>query len=269
MPRKVTPLSDSAIKAAKPREKPYKISDGEGLYLEIMPIGSKLWRLKYRHQGKENRLALGAYPEVTLQQARKKRSEARQLIADGKDPGAARQAAKQAQKVEGLTFEVLAREWFAYNSPRWAETTIYKASLYLENDIIPVIGVRPLKSITRPDLVALVRKVEARGTMNAAGKIRQWLHQIFRYGLAKGVVESNPATDLDVVAAPVAPPRHHPHVAMAELPDLIAKCDASNINVLTRYAIRLLILTAVRPGELRPGRSSTLSRLPGPSPRSE
>ncbi|MEB0129720.1 integrase arm-type DNA-binding domain-containing protein [Pseudomonas sp. CCI2.4] len=251
MALKVTPLTDSALKAAKPKEKPYKLADGEGLYLEIMPTGSKLWRLKYRHLGKENRLAFGSYPEVTLVQARKKRSEARQLMSDGKDPAQERKSNRRAQKVEGLTFETLAREWFAYNAPRWAESTTYKAKLYLENDLIPGIGARPVKSITRPDLVELVRKVESRGTLNAAGKIRQWLHQIFRYGLAKGVVDANPATDLSVVAAQAKAARHHPHVPFAELPDLLAKADAANIHVLTRHAINLLVLTAVRPGELR------------------
>ncbi|MBN0537675.1 integrase, partial [Pseudomonas aeruginosa] len=116
--------------------------------------------------------------------------------------GEQKKASKQAKKVSELTFETLAREWYAYNAPRWAESTAYKAKLYLENDLIPGIGSRPIAAITRPDLVDLVRKVEARGTLNAAGKIRQWLHQIYRYALAKGVVESNPATDLDVVAAP-------------------------------------------------------------------
>lgn len=196
-------------------------------------------------------LALGAYPTVTLLKARQLRDGARQLLVEGNDPGEHKKTAQQAQKVEGLTFETLAREWFAYNSPRWAESTTYKAKLYLENDLIPGIGARPVKAITRPDLVDLVRKVEARGTLNAAGKIRQWLHQIFRYGLAKGVVESNPATDLDVVAAPQKAPRHHPHVHFPELPELLERCDGSKINTLTRCAIRLLVLTAVRPGELR------------------
>jgi integrase len=108
-----------------------------------------------------------------------------------------------------------------------------------------------VKAINRPELVTLVRSVEARGTLNAASKIRQWLHQIFRYGLAKGVVDANPATDLDVLAAPAKPPRHHPHISFAELPDLLAKVEAANVYAPTRYAINLLVLTAVRPGELR------------------
>ncbi len=251
MPRKATPLTDSAIKAAKPKDKPYKLTDGQGLYLEVMPNGSRLWRLKYRHSDKEKRLALGAYPALTLQKARQRREEARQQLADGIDPGEQKKAAKLAQRAEGLTFETLAREWYAYNAPRWAESTAYKAKLYLENDLIPGIGSRPVTSITRPDLVELVRKVEARGTLNAAGKIRQWLHQIFRYALARGVVENNPATDLDVVAAPAKAARHHPHVPLTELPELLERLQAARLNELTRCAIRLLTLTAVRPGELR------------------
>lgn len=251
MPRQATPLTDSAIKAAKAQDKPYKLADGQGLYLEVMPGGSKLWRLKYRYADREKRLALGAYPTVPLQQARQRRAEARELLALGVDPGAEKKAAKQAQRADGVTFETLAREWYAYNAPRWAESTAYKAKLYLENDLIPGIGARPVKAITRPELVELVRKVEARGTLNAAGKIRQWLHQIFRYGLASGVVESNPATDLDVVAAPAKAARHHPHVVFSELPELLGRIESTNLNTLTRCAIRLLLLTAVRPGELR------------------
>lgn len=245
------PLSDTTIRTAKPRDKLYRLTDANGLCLEVTTTGSKLWRYRYRFNGGAKMLALGAYPSVTLLKARQLRDGARQLLIEGTDPGEQKITAKQAQKVDGLTFETLAREWFAYNAPRWAESTTYKAKLYLENDLIPGIGSRPVKAITRPDLVELVRKVEARGTLNAAGKIRQWLHQIFRYGLAKGVVDANPATDLSVVAAPPKAARHHPHVTFAELPELLAKSEAANIHSLTRHAIRLLTLTAVRPGELR------------------
>jgi len=244
-------LSDTTIRTAKPKEKLYRLTDANGLCLEVAPTGSKLWRYRYRFDGKAKMLALGTYPAVTLQKARQKRDEARQLLTEGTDPGEQRKAARQAQRADGVTFETLAREWYAYNAPRWAESTAYKAKLYLENDLIPGIGARPVKAITRPDLVELVRKVEARGTLNAAGKIRQWLHQIFRFGLASGVVEANPATDLDVVAAPPKATRHHPHVAFAELPELLGKIESTTLNTLTRCAIRLLVLTAVRPGELR------------------
>ena len=251
MPRQATPLTDSAIKAAKPKDKPYKLADGQGLYLEMTPNGSKLWRLKYRYAGKEKRLALGAYPIVPLQAARRRRDEARQQLAEGIDPGELKKTDKQAQKIEALTFEALAREWHQYRKPRWAPSTAAKALAYLESDLLPALGNKPLNSITRPDLVALIRKIESRGAHNVAKKTRQWLSQIFRFGLAQGVVEANPATDLDVVAAHAPATRHHPHVTCAELPELLSKIEAANINTLTRHAIRLLVLTAVRPGELR------------------
>jgi integrase len=249
-------LTDSTIKSAKPKEKSYKLGDAHGLFLLINTNGSKLWRLKYRVAGKEKGLAIGSYPIVGLQQARQLRDEARRLLAQGLDPGEHKKASKQAQTIEGLTFEAVAREWFAYNAPRWAESTAYKAKLYLENDLLPSIGRRPVKAITRPELVELVRKVEARGTLNAAGKIRQWLQQIYRYGLAKGVVDTNPATDLDVVAAPAQARRHHPHVPISELPELLSRLDDARLHQLTRWAIRLLVFTAVRPGELRAARWS-------------
>lgn len=244
-------LTDTAIRNAKPRDKLYRMADANGLCLEVTPSGSKLWRYRYRHDGKGRMLALGAYPSITLSEARTRRDDARDTLNQGIDPSEQRKADRQAQRQTGITFAALADEWFEYNAPRWAESTRYKARLYLDNDILPEVGSRPVGSITRPELVALVRKVEARGTLNAAGKIRQWLSQIFRHGLATGVAEINPATDLDVVAAPAKATRHHPNIPFSELPELLAKLETANIHTLTRHAIRLLVLTAARPGELR------------------
>lgn len=251
MARKSTTLTDSAIKVAKSRERAYKLSDGQGMYLEVMPTGSKLWRMKYRFEGKESRISFGAYPTVTLQQARQRRTEAREQLAQGINPTAERRAVQEEQRQSGTTFAALAEEWFAYNAPRWAESTRAKARLYLDKDILPIIGTRIAKDITRPELVELARLVEARGALNVAEKVRRWLSQVFRHGLALGVVEANPATDLVVVAAPQLATRHHPFVPFTELPELLAKIDVVNINTMTRHAIRLLMLTAVRPGELR------------------
>ncbi len=197
-------LTDTAARTAKPREKLYRLTDSAGLCLEVTPGGSKLWRFRYRFGGKAKMMGLGAYPSVTLAKARERREDARRLLADDIDPSTHKQAEKRAQAAHVHTFEELAREWYAYNYPRWAPSTAAKALQYLEADILSVIGQRPLEEITRPELVALVRKVEKREAFNVAGKVRQWLSQIFRYGLAKGSVESNPATDLDVVAA-IAP----------------------------------------------------------------
>ncbi|MNF65568.1 putative prophage CPS-53 integrase [compost metagenome] len=209
------PLTDTAVRTAKPREKLYRLSDTLGLCLEVTPAGGKLWRFRYRFAGKPKMISLGPYPDISLAKARERRDSARSLVADGVDPSSHKQAQKRARQADGHTFETLAEEWFAYNSPRWAESTAYKARLYLDNDIIPAIGRRPVAEVTRPDLVELVRKVEKRGTLNAAGKIRQWLNQIFRFGLAKGAASANPATDLDVVAAHAPRARHHPHVPLA------------------------------------------------------
>lgn len=248
MPRKAAPLTDSAIKTAKPKTAPYKLSDGEGMYLEITTNGSKLWRMKYRFDGKEKRLSFGAYPAVSLAQARQQRKEARQLLADGQDPGEHRKAAKREQR---HTFEELAREWHRYNAKRWAPATADKAMSYLENDLFPIIGRKPVATITRPELVELVRRIEKRGALNAAKKVRQWLSQVFRYALAKGAVEANPATDLNVLAEHAPRVEHHPHIPLAELPELLKRLDATRASVMTRHAVRLLLLTGVRPGELR------------------
>lgn len=245
------PLTNQTILTAKPKPKLYRLADANGLCLEVAPTGAKLWRYRYRFNGTAKMLSLGAYPGVTLAGARQKRDAARLLLNEGIDPTAERQATKQAKAIEGLTFETLAREWHAFQIPRWAKATADKSAAYLESDLLPDLGKRPIKAITRPELVALLRKIEDRGAHNVAKKVRQWLSQIFRFGLAKGVVEANPATDLDVVAAHAPAIRHHPHVTFAELPELMAKLEAANINIATRLAVRLLVLTGVRPGELR------------------
>lgn len=245
------PLTDSAVRTAKPREKLYRLSDTLGLSLEITPTSSKLWRFRYRFAGKPKMISLGAYPAVTLAKARELRDVARSHVAAGVDPSHHKQAERRARAAEAYTFERLANEWYDYSAPRWAEATSYKARLYLDNDIIPAIGKRPSSEISRPEVVELVRKVEARGTLNAAGKIRQWLNQIFRFGLAKGVVTTNPATDLDVVAAHAPRAKHHPHVPLAELPALLDLLSSASCDPSTKIAIRLLVLTGVRPGELR------------------
>lgn len=245
-------LTDTAVRQAKPKDKPYKLGDSQGLYLDVRPGGSKLWRMKYRLAGKEKLYAIGTYPEIGLSAARIERDRARKLVAIGIDPVHERKERErqQASTAEN-TFEALANEWLAYNAPRWAKTTAYKANLYLQNELIPGLGKRPVAHITRPELVEFLRRIEKRETFDVAKKCRQWLNQIFRFGLAKGALHLNPATDLDVVAAPAPHVQHHPFVPIAELPGLLAAIRDYQGNYLTKSAIRLLMLTAVRPGELR------------------
>lgn len=244
-------LTDTSIRNAKPKEKLYRMADANGLCLEVTTKGSKLWRYRYRYQGKARMLALGAYPAVTLLEARKRRDEARDVLDSGADPNEYRRSVQEEQRQAGFTFAELAEKWHTYNAPRWAPDTSNKARAYLDKDILPIIGTRPVKDITRPELVALAQRVDDRGAHNVAKKVRQWLGQIYRHGLALGMVDVNLATDLNAVAALKQPTRHHPYVSFAELPELLAKVDAANIHTMTRHAIRLLVLTAVRPGELR------------------
>lgn len=139
------------------KDKLYRLTNANGLCLEVTPTGSKLWRYRYRFNGSAKMLALSAYPTVTLLKARQRRDEAPELLTEGRGPSEHKKATKQAEKVEDPTFETRAREWFAYNAPRWVEATTYKAKLYLDNDIIPGIGARPFKLITRPEMVELMR----------------------------------------------------------------------------------------------------------------
>ncbi|EPM65623.1 integrase family protein, partial [Pseudomonas syringae pv. actinidiae ICMP 18886] len=193
-------LTDTALRTAKPRDKLYRLADAQGLCIEVTPSGGKLWRLRYRFDGKAKMLSLGIYPAITLAQARERREAARRMLAQGVDPSAHKQQEKTAAAAQVLTMELLAREWYDYNRPRWAPATSSKVLQYLESDIFPVIGRQPASEVQRPELVELVRKIEKREAFNVARKVRQWLSQIFRFGLAKGVVPGNPATDLDVVA---------------------------------------------------------------------
>ncbi|EPM73235.1 integrase family protein [Pseudomonas syringae pv. theae ICMP 3923] len=242
-------LTDTALRTAKPRDKLYRLADAQGLCIEVTPSGGKLWRLRYRFDGKAKMLSLGIYPAITLAQARERREAARKMLAQGVDPSAHKQQEKTAAQV--LTMELLAREWYDYNRPRWAPATSSKVLQYLESDIFPVIGRQPASEVQRPELVELVRKIEKREAFNVARKVRQWLSQIFRFGLAKGVVPGNPATDLDVVAAHAPRTRHHPHVSEDELPELLERLETAQCDITSKIAIRLLALTAVRPGELR------------------
>lgn len=210
-------LTDTAIRTAKPRDKLYRLADAQGLCLEVTTAGGKLWRLRYRFDAKAKMLGLGSYPAISLAQARERRDAARKLLAQGIDPSAHNQQEKAAA-AQVLTLGVLAREWYDYNQLRWAPATASEALQYLESDIFPVIGNRPAAAVQRPELVDLVRKIEQREAFNVARKVRQWLSQMFRFGLAKGVVPGNPATDLDVVAAHAPRTRHHPHVTEGELP---------------------------------------------------
>lgn len=257
MSKRAQATTDAAIRNAKPESKQYRMTAGQGMYLQVMPNGSKLWRLKYRYGGKEKVLSFGAYPDVTLSQARLKREEARQQIADGLDPSALRREQRQQAKVDELTFKTVAERWFKAHAvlakKPWAPATARKARLYLNNDIYPALGDKPIAEITRPELNRLIEDVEKRGAFDAAGKIRQWLGAIFDDALDENEIPHNPAKDLkpSSYARGGITRQHHPAVQFSELPAMLAAVDATGTHKLNKLAIRLLMLTAVRPAELR------------------
>lgn len=254
MPRTVKPLTVTQCNNAKPKTKAYKLFDGDGLFLLVTPPGGKLWRFKYRLDGKERGpIAFGSYPEVSLATARDLRRDARELVAKGGDPDTHRKEAKRAAKSHREnTFFAMAEAWYQANaSSKWRPATAKKARLYLDLDLIPALGPRPITEIKRVDLVAVLRKIESREAFNVAKKCRGWLSQIFRYARGLGILDDNQATDLDVVAAKAPKSRPHAHVSPAELPELLRAIDSYGGSLQMQRACSLLLLTTFRPGELR------------------
>lgn len=241
-------LTDAEAKNAKPTDKPLKLSDGGGLFLLVQPNGKKGWRLAYRFQGKQKLLSLGIYPAVSLKEAREEREKFKKLLAKGIDPSAQRKADKD---VPADTFEALAREWFAKFSSSWAKGHADKIIRRLERDIFPWIGNRATKEITPPELLAVLRRIEARGAVETAHRAMQNCGQIFRYGVATGKAERDTAADLRG-AIPPTKVTHHPSVKDPKaVAKLLRAIDSYEGSLVTRCALQIAPLVFVRPGELR------------------
>jgi integrase len=245
------PLSDAKARNAKPSTKPYKIADGEGLFLLITPSGSKYWRLKYFFAGKERLLALGVYPHITLADARERHAQARKVLAAGNDPGEAKKEAKRLFTLKiANAFEVIAREWYEKRKHEWASSSAGVALARLEQHILPKLGHLPIADITAPQVLSMLRVVEARGTLETARRVMQMSGQIFMYAIATGRADRNPVPDLrGALKTPVA--KHHSFLQAVDLPLYLQKLDAYDGSGLTRLALRLLLLTFVRTNELR------------------
>ncbi len=259
-------LSDVLIRAVKPRDKPYKLSDERGLYLIVTPSGSRWWRFKYSLDGREKGLSIGVYPDVPLALARKRRDEARQLIASGIDPSAKRKAEKTAR---GDTFKAIGDEWLALQEKKLAVATFAKATWILENLIYPRVGDRPITKITAQDLLAALRKIEVRGTHETAHRARQRCGQVFRYAVATGRAEHDITADLRGALAPVVSKNHAALTDPAEIGKLLRAIEGYRGSPTTAYALKIAPLTFVRPGELRHARWSEFDldgaewRIPG------
>lgn len=255
MPKRILPLSDLQVKNAKPKETDYKLSDGYGLHLLITPTGGKLWRFQYRFDNKQKILALGAYPSVTLSDARQRREDARKLLANNADPSAIRKAQKETVQVQAEndsnTFEKIAKEWLAKNSPQWSESHIATITSRLERDVYPAFGSRAATTITRNDVKCLMEKVAARGTIETADRIKLYCRQILRYALNNDLIESNPVDDMK----DILPKRSAGHHAALTDPKAVAPMlraiDGFEGSYVVKCALQIAPQLFVRPGELR------------------
>jgi integrase len=260
-------LTDTHIRNAKPKAKPYKVSDGGGMYLLVTPEGARYWRLDYRFSGKRRTLALGVYPTTTLSSARSRREEARALLAKDVDPGVAKKETKRAaMRANDITFEAVAREWL--HSQRKRLVPRYSAQILarLEADVFPQIGGRPIAKIDTLELLDALRKIEKRGALETARRLRQTCGQVFRYAIVTGRAKHDPSGDLK--GALGSPGRKHGHKAMAreELPNFLRALEAYDGDLRTSIALRLIVLTFVRTSELRAARWPEIENLDGMAP---
>lgn len=248
------PLTDLAVRNAKPTEKSYRLTDGGGMYLEIMPNGSKYWRMKYRFFGKEKRLALGVYPKMSLAEARKEREKAKDFLKDGKDPS--EEMSKKALKAANMasaenSLEAVAREWFGMRTHIWVPTHTADVKRRLEVNIFPDLGKRPIAEIEAPDLLATIRKIEERGSYDLAHRVMSVCGQVFRYGIATGRCKRDISADLRGALTPHKK-QHQAAVKPEELPELMRAIISyeQKGDRQTCLALQLLAHTFVRTNEL-------------------
>lgn len=249
-------LTDTAIRKAKPKAKSYKMADGGGLFLQVQPSGGKLWRYKYRFAGKEKLLSMGVYPDVSLKIAREDHADARKLLANGSDPGAMKQSQKRQAKLSAVnSFEVIAREFHAMKAPIW---TVHHATDWintLEREVFPKLGHRPITEIEAPDVLDILRAIEARGAFEVRGRVLQRVRSVFAYAIASGRSRHNPAAELSGALAPRPKVQHFAALPAEEIPEFLRALTGyqklAKSSPIVFAATRLLAYTFVRTGEVR------------------
>ncbi len=246
-------LTDKHLKSLKPKAKLYRIADARGLCIEVRPVGSKLWRFRYRYAGKQNMLGFGPYPDVKLAEARQRRDEVRKTLREGKDPSAERRAAKtNAAKATADRFEVIAREWYAARSPNWVPTYACKVLRRLELDVFPYLGRRPITEITGPELLAVMRRVAERGAVETARRELSSCGQVYRYAMAAGRAEFDLTRALWDAMPKGQGTQHLASVTDPErVGDLLRMIWHYEGSPMVAAALKLGPYTFVRPGELR------------------
>ncbi|EGN9314125.1 tyrosine-type recombinase/integrase [Salmonella enterica] len=244
-------LTARQISTAKPTDKPYKLSDGGGLYLLVNPNGSRYWRMKYRYAGKEKLLSIGVYPDVTLAEARDKRTKAKRILAAGDDPSEVKQAEREAKNLAvNNSFELLALEWHEHKKPNWSSGYADDIMEYLRKDIFPYIGKKAITDIKPITMLSVLKKMEERGVLDKLKKTRQACRQIFTYAIITGRAEFNPVTDL-AGALKTPKQQHFPHLMPTQIGPFIHAVNTYSGSKVTRIATLLLMYTSVRTIELR------------------
>lgn len=255
MAKRVLPLSDVQVRNAKPKDKDYRLTDGDGLYLFCHTSGGKLWRFDYRYNNTRKTLAFGAYPAITLADARQRREDARKLLANSVDPSEVKKAHKaeiQTQADQNAnTFEKVAREWFAKNEPAWSQSHCNTIMRRLLRDIFPVIGNRPIAEIKRAEIVSLLKSIDAKGITETADRIKIYCGQIFRYALNNDLIESNPALDMKDIISKRVEKNHAAITDPKEAAELLRAIDAYSGTFPVKCALQLAPMFFVRPGELQ------------------
>lgn len=267
-------LSDIKVRNLKPRERDYKVADSEGLMVLVTTKGSLLWRMAYRFEGKQKQLSFGAYPLITLLEARRLRDDAKRLLAQGIDPNAVKQEQRQAvieartQSDEPVveTFKEVGQRWFNTNEKAWVSSYSIRLLNRLNADIYPDLGERPITAITGPEILETIRKIEARGSIEMASRVHDMVRRIFRFAKAEGTVENNPADDLVDALAPPPRVKHRTAIKAADLPGLISIIKEQPPKQVTPNALLLVIHTLVRTQELRFAEWHEFERLESSKP---
>jgi len=248
-------ITDIKVRTAKPTDKQYKLTDGNGMHLLVHPNGSRYWRLQYRFGGKQKMLALGVYPDVSLADARARRDDARKLLANGIDPGDKKKNDKVEQE-EACTFEELAVEWHATNK-KWSEEHSRRVLKSLEDNLFPAIGKRNIAELKTRDLLAPIKTVEMSGRLEVASRLQQRTTAIMRYAVQSGLLDYNPAQEM-VGAVASSNRQHRPALELKRTPELLQRIDSYTGRPLTRLAVELTLLVFIRSSELRFARWSEI-----------
>ncbi|EKN01080.1 MULTISPECIES: integrase arm-type DNA-binding domain-containing protein [unclassified Acidocella] len=260
-------LTDTKIRTAKPAEKGYRLTDAGGLFLWVTPAGSKIWRLRYEYRGKEKLLTLGPYPAIGLSEAREKREAAKAVMRDGRDPGLARKLQRAAGDLAAdNTFQAVAELWHARQAPTWTEHHAKDVMDSLKKYVFPRIGKLPVAEIETPAVVAVLLAIEKNGAPETARRVRQRLSAVFVYAVAMGLAKIDPAHLARAALAPMKKGRQPAITDLAKLQEMMRAVDDHPAHPVTRLAMRLLALTAVRPGELRGAQWPEFVGLDGGSP---